>query len=79
MPIVAVTPCERTLRQLSLSWGVETLLSEQAGNTDEGISHAVREAVGAGFASPGDVVVVIAGSPYEHDPVADTLRIVRIP
>jgi pyruvate kinase len=78
MPIVAVTPHERTLRQLAMSWGVEALVSEQSGNTDDGIWHAVQEAVGAGFASPGDVVVVIAGSPYEKDTVADTLRIVRI-
>ena len=31
MPIVAVTPHERTLRQLSMSWGVETLLSGACG------------------------------------------------
>lgn len=79
MPIVAVTPNERTVRQLSMSWGVDTLLSEQSGNSDAGIWRAVQEAVEAGFASPGDVVVVLAGSPYEHEPVADTLRIVRIP
>ncbi len=78
MPIVAVTPHERTLRQLSMSWGVSTLLSEHSGNTDDGIWRAVQDAVEAGHASPGDVVVVIAGSPYEKDPVADTLRIVRI-
>jgi len=78
MPIVAVTPHERTVRQLAMSWGVETLLSAHPGNTDDGIWHAVRQAVEAGFASPGDVVVVIAGSPYEKDPVADTLRLVRI-
>jgi len=78
MPIVAVTPKERTVRQLAMSWGVETLLSEQSGNTDEGIWHAVQEAVGAGFAFPGDVVVVIAGSPFETATVADTLRIIRI-
>jgi pyruvate kinase len=78
MPIVAVTPNERTVRQLSMSWGVETLLSAQSGNTDQGTWHAVQEAVKAGFAAPGDVVVVIAGSPYEKEPVADTLRIVRI-
>jgi pyruvate kinase len=78
MPIVAVTPHERTVRQLSMSWGVETLLSEHSGNTDDGIWSAVEKAVEAGFASPGDVVVVIAGSPYEKDPVADTLRLVRI-
>ena len=37
----------------------------------------LRKAVEAGFATPGDVVVVI-GSPYEKEPVADTLRLVRI-
>jgi pyruvate kinase len=79
MPIVAVTPHERTLRQLQMSWGVEALVSEQAGNTDDGIWNAVQEAVKAGYAAKGDVVVVIAGSPYEKDPVADTLRLVRIP
>jgi pyruvate kinase len=79
MPIVAVTPHERTLRQLSMSWGVETLLSERSGNTDDGIWSAVQKAVEAGFATQGDVVVVLAGSPYEKDPVADTLRLVRVP
>ncbi len=78
MPIVAVTPHERTRRQLSMSWGVETLLCDQLGDTDEGIWRAVQETVRAGYASPGDVVVVLAGSPYERDPVADTMRIVRI-
>jgi pyruvate kinase len=78
MPIVAVTPHERTLRQLSMSWGVETLLSEHAGNSDDGIWSAVQKAVDAGYASIGDIVVAIAGSPYEKDPVADTLRLVRV-
>jgi pyruvate kinase len=54
------------------------LLSEHAGNTDDGIWRAVRQAVEAGFAVAGDVVVVIAGSPYEKEAVADTLRLVRI-
>jgi pyruvate kinase len=62
-----------------MSWGVETLISEHSGDTDAIIWRAVEKAAGAGFASPGDVVVVIVGSPYEQDPVADTLRIVRIP
>jgi len=78
MPIVAVTPHERTARQLSMSWGVAALVSEHPGNSDEGIWSAVEEAVRAGFASSGDLVVVIAGSPYEKDPVADTLRLVRV-
>ena len=61
-----------------MSWGVQTLLSEHSGNTDDGIWSAVEKAVEAGFATTGDVVVVIAGSPYEKEPVADTLRLVRI-
>jgi hypothetical protein len=28
--------------------------------------------------APGDIVVVLAGSPYEQNPVADTMRIVRV-
>jgi pyruvate kinase len=78
MPVIAVTPSEVTVRQLSMSWGVEALLSEYSANSDEDILRAVRQVVDAGYVSAGDVVVVIAGSPYEPDPVADTLRIVRI-
>src|SRR6202042_2334081 len=32
MPIVAVTPSERTFRQLSMSWGVQPLLAENSAN-----------------------------------------------
>jgi pyruvate kinase len=78
MPIIAITPSERTLHQLSMSWGVETLLSERSADTDEDIWTAIELTVRAGFASPGDVVVVLAGSPYEEEPVADTMRLVRI-
>ena len=78
MPIVAVTPHERTVRQLSMSWGVETLLSEHPATPTTASGAPCARRVEAGFASPGDVVVVIAGSPYEKDPVADTLRLVRI-
>jgi pyruvate kinase len=79
MPIIAVTPSERTQRQLAMSWGVEALLSSSSANTDEEIWQAVRQTVEAGHAHAGDVVLVIAGSPYEQEPVADTMRIVRIP
>jgi pyruvate kinase len=78
MPIVAVTPNERVARQLSMSWGVETLLSEGSADTDEDIWRAVQQALQAGYVTPGDIVVVLAGSPYEQNPVADTMRIVRV-
>ena len=78
MPIVGATPSPRTARQLSLSWGVVPLVVGEASRTDEIVWFAVQAAVRAGFASPGDVVVVLAGSPTEAEPTTDTLRLVRV-
>ena len=78
VPIVAATPSVRTARQLALSWGVESMLVGEASRTDEIVWFAVQDAVRAGYASPGDVVVVLAGSPSEAEPATDTLRLVRV-
>jgi pyruvate kinase len=76
--IVAATPLELTGRQLKMSWGVETVLVKESSSTDEIVWFAVKEAVEQGYAVAGDVVVVLAGSPTEPEPVTDTLRIVQV-
>ncbi|MDQ1374418.1 MAG: pyruvate kinase, partial [Actinomycetota bacterium] len=48
VPILAATPSEQTLRQLTLSWGVEPVLSERRTTTDEIVWFAVKEAVERG-------------------------------
>jgi pyruvate kinase len=78
MPLVACTPSEETARQLTLSWGVKTLTVGEASTTDEIVWFAVQAVVQAGFADPGDVVVVLAGSPIEPEPATDTMRLVRV-
>lgn len=78
MPVVACTPSERTARQLTLSWGVRTITTEKRSSTDEIVWFAVQSVVQAGYAGPGDVVVVLAGSPTEPEPATDTMRLVRI-
>jgi pyruvate kinase len=78
MPIVATTPSSLVARQLSVSWGVETLISPEGESRDDVVLHAVQRAVEAGYAHPGDVVVVLSGSPEEAQPVSDTLRLVRV-
>jgi pyruvate kinase len=78
MPIVAATPSERTARQLTVSWGVETLVVGEANSTDEIVWFAVQAAVRAGYAVSGQVLVVLAGSPIEPEPATDTLRLVRV-
>jgi pyruvate kinase len=78
MPIVAATPSTRTAHQLALSWGTDALVVGEAASTDEIVWFAVQAVVRAGYASSGDVVVVLAGSPIEPEPATDTLRLVRI-
>jgi len=78
MPIVAATPSVRTARQLTMTWGVDTLVVPESSNTDDIVDHAVRAATDAGYVEPGDIVVVLAGSPTGPEPASDTLRLVRI-
>jgi pyruvate kinase len=77
-PIVAATPHPLTARQLTISWGVDTVLVPEAKTTDEAVSFGVQAVRAAGYAKPGDVVVVLAGSLMDPEPVTDTLRLVRI-
>jgi pyruvate kinase len=77
-PILATTPLDLTIRQLRMSWGVEALKVQESSSTDEIVWFSVKAAVEAGYARAGDVVVVLAGSPTEPEPVTDTLRIVQI-
>jgi pyruvate kinase len=78
MPLVATTPSPRAARQLTLSWGVDTLVVPVASSTDAIVDGAVRAVRDAGYVGAGDIAVVLAGSPGEPDPASDTLRLVRI-
>ncbi|MBO0691384.1 MAG: pyruvate kinase [Acidimicrobiaceae bacterium] len=76
--VIAATPLEITARQLRMSWGVESVIVKESYSTDEIVWFAVQEAVEQRYAKRGDVVVVLAGSPDEPEPVTDTLRLVRV-
>jgi pyruvate kinase len=76
--LLAVTPSVRTARQLSVAWGVQSVLDEPRATTDDIVWFAVKAAVDAGACHPGDIVVVLAGFPDEPDPATDVLRLVRV-
>ena len=78
MQLVATTPSPRTARQLTLSWGVETLLVPLSSSTDVIVDRAVRAAAEAGYVEAGDIAVVLAGSPGVPEPTSDTLRLVLV-
>jgi pyruvate kinase len=72
--IIATTIDERRQRQLSLSWGVTPLLTEQKLTTDELFDSAVDAAADLGFVENGDIVVITAGVPVG---VSGTTNIVK--
>lgn len=61
--IIAVTTDEKVRRQLSLTWGVEALLSEKIFSTDEVIENAVEISKAHGYVKSSDTVVLTAGVP----------------
>jgi pyruvate kinase len=76
--LVAVTPDPATARGLAVSWGVQPLVVESSGSTDELVWCAVESVVAHGLARPGDVVAVLAGSPDRVDVATDVLRLVPV-
>lgn len=61
--ILGVTPNERSLRRMSIYWGVHPLKSLASNTTDDICSAAVDLAHAKNYVEPGDVVVLTAGIP----------------
>jgi len=59
-PILAASPSARTVRQLTLTWGVTPLLACSVGDVD-GVAEGVARALASGIVRPADIVVVTAG------------------
>jgi pyruvate kinase len=76
--ILGFSPDERTVRQLTMSWGAQPMLLEQRGSNESMVRAAVRAAREAGQVRSGDTVVVLAGSD-DRSRATDVLRLVRVP
>ncbi len=75
--ILGFSSNERTVQQLTLSWGVTPLLLDCDGSYEERVSTAVRQASARGLIQPGELVAVLAGID-QRSRSTDVLRIVRV-
>lgn len=75
IPIIACTPNNTTLRQLSLSWGCTSLMVGEENVTDVLFEAAVNAAIHAGLVNFGDTVVLTAGVPLG---VAGTTNLIKV-
>ena len=64
MPILAVTASEKVYYQLASNWGVVPVLCPKCNHAKQAFAAASQYALSHGLISFGDVVVVIAGTPF---------------
>lgn len=74
-PIVALSPCEKTVRRLSLSWGCRPRLIGRMRDTDEMIESASQVALNAGDAQAGDLIVITLGHPIGVPGTTNTIQV----
>ena len=63
VPIYVKSPNMRTVRELSLTYGVSAYLQSRPASTDQLISQSVRSLLSKGVIEAEDVVVVVGGTP----------------
>ncbi|MHB1954753.1 MAG: pyruvate kinase [Sulfobacillus sp.] len=78
VPIIAISPHQTTLRQLTLYWGVEALAMGAALHTDDMVDQAIDIAREAHKVADGDVVVVTAGVPAGTPGTTNLVRVETI-
>ncbi len=75
--ILAFSPDERTINQLTLSWGAIPLPLTQFANNDEMVNEAVAVAKAQGHVRSGDLLAVLAGTDARSR-ATDVLRVVNV-
>ena len=77
--LIGMSPTQRTVNALALSWGVDSIATAVYKTTDEIVWYAVETAVQQELVKRGDTVIVLAGSPDRPEgTAADVLRIVQV-
>lgn len=77
-PIAGLTPHLRTLRQMTLSWGVIPFLVDFFSDTDQMFDLSVSWAVENGIANTGDCLIVTAGVPINVAGGTNLLKVIKI-
>jgi pyruvate kinase len=75
VPILGLTPVERTYHQLALIWGVIPALAPPVDTYVKMFEHARAEILKRGLARPGDRVLVTAGVPFDVPGTTNLLKV----
>jgi pyruvate kinase len=78
IPLLAFTSEPAVRSQLSLVWGVETFVVPEVRTTDEMVARVDRSMLELARGVPGDLVVVVAGTPPGVPGTTNALRVHRL-
>ncbi|MHC5904148.1 pyruvate kinase [Streptomyces sp. S6] len=78
IPVLAFTPVPAVRAQLSVSWGVETLLGPWVDSTDAMVEQVDELLLAHGLCERGDVVIITAGSPPGVSGATNMVRVHHI-
>jgi pyruvate kinase len=78
-PLIALTLSTKTLRQLTLVWGVRGMTVERLSkDSDAALQSIQEELVRAGLVQPGQYVVLLAGQPLWARGSTNFIKVERI-
>ncbi len=75
VPIIAMTSVLRTARRLVLTWGVNTVMTEELDRFKQAVINAARAACALGYATKEDHIVITAGVPFNVPGSTNILRV----
>ncbi len=78
IPLLAFTPEPSVRSQLTLVWGVETFITPTVQHTDDMVRAVDASMLEHGRGRPGDLVVIVAGSPPSTPGSTNMLRVHRL-
>jgi len=78
LPLLAFTPEPDVLSQLALTWGTETFLVPKVESTDQMVRQVDISMLSIGRYQPGDLVVIVAGSPPGTVGSTNLIRVHRL-
>jgi pyruvate kinase len=78
LPLLAFTPEPPVRNQLALTWGTETFLVPRVETTDAMVRQVDHAMLSIGRYQPGDLVVIVAGSPPSTEGSTNLVRVHRL-
>lgn len=75
VPIIALTPLDKTARRLALVWGLHCVVTNEVARFKMAVVSAARAAKSCGFAQDSDKIVVMAGIPFNTPGSTNILRV----